>query len=186
MTMKKSILSLFVSILAISALQINAQIDSTSIVEIKVMPYKTLHYAAFFKQLGLTTNESGCEYIEGFNFEWGNYYTLEVEKTKLANPPMDASSIVYKLISIKSKSPATGDLVFQMRLEFEKHLGPGENQDIIIKKEDTIYRYDDEIDIHIPEDMIADWRNFLASRKDANALFTFQVENGILFRGIRK
>jgi hypothetical protein len=162
------------------------QKDSISIVEIKVSPWKTLTYGAFSKHLGLTTNDPGCDFIEGFDFEWGYYYTLEVEKTKLAQPPMDGSSLEYKLVSIQSKNPATSDMVFQMRLEFDKYLGKGDNIKLLVKKSDTIYLYDDEIEIHIPEDMKAAWDNFLSAGKDANALFTFQVENGILFRGIRK
>ena len=38
--------------------------------------------------------------IEGFEYIKGHKYTLLVEKTTLANPPMDASSVKYKLISI--------------------------------------------------------------------------------------
>ena len=37
---------------------------------------------------------SGFEYVKGYK------YTLLVEKTTLANPPMDASNVKYKLISI--------------------------------------------------------------------------------------
>lgn len=38
--------------------------------------------------------------ISGFEYIKGHKYTLLVEKTTLANPPMDASSVKYKLISI--------------------------------------------------------------------------------------
>jgi len=160
--------------------------DSSSIIEVKISPWKSLQYGAFFKQLALTSSEPACDFIEGFEFEWGYYYTLEVKKTKLAQPPSDGSSIECELIRILSKQPATSDMVFQMRLEFEKYLGKGDNRDLLVKKADTIYLYDNEIEIHIPDDMLAEWNNFLMARKDANALFTFQVENGILFRGIRK
>ncbi|MEZ5171950.1 MAG: DUF4377 domain-containing protein [Bacteroidia bacterium] len=163
-----------------------SQTDSTSIIEVKISPWKTLHYGAFFKQLGLTSSIESCNSIEGFEFEWGNYYTLEVKKTILANPPMDGSSVKYNLNKVKSKTPATGDMVFQMRLEFDRYLGNGENEDLIVKKEEDIYVYDRDIEIHIPEDMKAEWRNFYEARKDANALFTFQVKDGILFRGTRK
>ena len=35
----------------------------------------------------------------------GHKYTLLVEKTTLANPPMDASNVKYKLISIVEQIP---------------------------------------------------------------------------------
>ncbi|MGL4826381.1 MAG: DUF4377 domain-containing protein [Vibrionaceae bacterium] len=41
--------------------------------------------------------------IEGFKFEAGFSYQLEVSKTKLDNPPADASSLHYKLVRIIDK-----------------------------------------------------------------------------------
>ena len=184
--MKKSIFNLIVSILVISALQVNAQSDSTSIVEVKVMPWKTIYYGAFYKHLGLTTFPADIDHIKGFDFKWGYFYTLQVNQTKLANPPQDASSVEYELVKILSKSPATSDMAFEIRLEFKKYLGQGDNKDLIVKKTEDIYTYDEEIDIHIPKDMKAAWNNFLSEGKDVKALFTFQAENGILFRGISK
>ena len=43
--------------------------------------------------------------ISGFEYIKGHKYTLLVEKTTLANPPMDASSVKYKLISIVEQIP---------------------------------------------------------------------------------
>lgn len=43
--------------------------------------------------------------ISGFEYIKGHKYTLLVEKTTLANPPMDASSVKYKLISIVEQRP---------------------------------------------------------------------------------
>lgn len=41
--------------------------------------------------------------IEGFVYGKGFEYYLKVEKTHIANPPMDASDIKYKLIEVISK-----------------------------------------------------------------------------------
>lgn len=43
--------------------------------------------------------------IEGFNYEENNEYHLKLEKTVLANPPMDSGDTRYKLIQIISKTP---------------------------------------------------------------------------------
>ena len=43
--------------------------------------------------------------ISGFEYIKGHKYTLLVEKTTLVNPPMDASSVKYKLISIVEQIP---------------------------------------------------------------------------------
>ena len=41
--------------------------------------------------------------IEGFNYEPGYTYTLEVHAEKVDNPPADASSIRYKLVKVVKK-----------------------------------------------------------------------------------
>ena len=43
--------------------------------------------------------------IEGFTFEPGYAYELQVERTTLANPPADASRYTYKLLDELSKQP---------------------------------------------------------------------------------
>jgi hypothetical protein len=41
--------------------------------------------------------------IEGFDYEPGYIYHLKVKKKKIKNPPMDGSSISYRLVRIMSK-----------------------------------------------------------------------------------
>ncbi|MBZ9629261.1 DUF4377 domain-containing protein [Salegentibacter sp. LM13S] len=41
--------------------------------------------------------------IEGFDYEPGYIYHLKVKKKKIKNPPMDGSSISYRLVKIISK-----------------------------------------------------------------------------------
>ncbi len=43
--------------------------------------------------------------IEGFNYEPGFVYALEVKKTEIENPPADVSSTKYELVRIISKEP---------------------------------------------------------------------------------
>lgn len=43
--------------------------------------------------------------IEGFTFEPGYAYELQVERTTLGNPPADASRYTYKLLDERSKQP---------------------------------------------------------------------------------
>ncbi|WP_165024673.1 DUF4377 domain-containing protein [Dysgonomonas sp. ZJ279] len=45
--------------------------------------------------------------IEGFNYEEGNEYVIEVKEEKLENVPADASSIKYIMLKQLSKTPAT-------------------------------------------------------------------------------
>lgn len=43
-------------------------------------------------------------FIDGFMFEPGYFYTLQVMITHLANPPLDAYNVQYELISLLSKT----------------------------------------------------------------------------------
>lgn len=42
--------------------------------------------------------------IEGFEYEEGYSYTLEVRRTRVANPPMDGSRIRYTLVRVHAKT----------------------------------------------------------------------------------
>ena len=45
--------------------------------------------------------------IDGFEYEKGYEYVLEVKKIILANPPMDGSNLKYELIKVVSKDRPT-------------------------------------------------------------------------------
>ena len=47
----------------------------------------------------------GFNSIKGFTYERGHEYELRVERTILANPPMDGSNRTYSLISILQDRP---------------------------------------------------------------------------------
>lgn len=47
--------------------------------------------------------------IEGFNYEEGYEYVLEVKEEKVENVPADASSLKYMLVKEVSKTPATSE-----------------------------------------------------------------------------
>ncbi len=42
--------------------------------------------------------------IEGFNYEEGYEYVIEVSQEKIKNPPADGSSIKYKFVKLISKT----------------------------------------------------------------------------------
>ncbi|EKE82139.1 DUF4377 domain-containing protein [Idiomarina xiamenensis] len=53
--------------------------------------------------------------IAGFDYEWGYYYTLQVNTLRHANPPADASSLSYELVEVAQKVPAQGIQRYQLR-----------------------------------------------------------------------
>jgi hypothetical protein len=46
--------------------------------------------------------------IEGFEHEEGFQYLIEVERTRIPNPPADASSFRYRLLRVLSKEAVIG------------------------------------------------------------------------------
>ena len=45
--------------------------------------------------------------IEGFSYEPGYRYVLEVAQRSVANPPADGSSLAYRLVHVVSKTPSS-------------------------------------------------------------------------------
>ena len=46
--------------------------------------------------------------IEGFDYEPGSSYTIEVRRRRVSTPPADGSSFEYELLEILRKEPAAG------------------------------------------------------------------------------
>ncbi len=46
--------------------------------------------------------------IEGFTFEEGNLYTLEIAETVVENPPQDGSAVAWSLITVQAVEPVEG------------------------------------------------------------------------------
>ena len=51
--------------------------------EIKIEPYMYTQNYEHFKRLVFELPDSAADYIDGFNFEWGYYYTLRVKEKKV-------------------------------------------------------------------------------------------------------
>lgn len=56
------------------------------------------------------------EGVQGFEYERGYEYELSVEKTTLANPPADASNIVYRLLEVVSKE--AGSSLYRIKVSY--------------------------------------------------------------------
>ncbi len=73
-----------------------------------VAPQKCLYV-----KMGADTNWTFFyDQIEGFNYEEGYEYVLEVKKVKVENPPADGSSLKYTLVKEVSKTSKTSDGLF--------------------------------------------------------------------------
>lgn len=55
--------------------------------------------------------------IEGFSFQWGHTYVLEVDVDTVDNPPEDGSSVSYTLMSVISDTPVSPETTFVIRVD---------------------------------------------------------------------
>ena len=69
------------------------------------------------KTQGQADWEYSYDEIQGFDYEWGYVYTLEVNKTTIDNPPQDGSSIAIKLVKVLKKEAVTGSFELPLSME---------------------------------------------------------------------
>lgn len=147
--------------------------DKTTTEKVHIEPYKALCYGAFFKSLCLKTSDESADYIENFTFEWGFEYDLIVYKTQLELPPMDGSSIEFKLNKVVTKTAVPEGYEFRLRLENELFLGPGENTSTFKQVNDSIFLYMDEIEILVSDEFKPAIQDVIKNKGNINARCTF-------------
>ena len=124
--MKTVLLILFVGLFTISFAQKKDRVDQ---ITVTIEPYKRATNGAFYTFLALKCSDRGVEYIDGFDFEWGYFYELELKRTKLAQPMEDAGDTDYHLIKIISKKAVADSTTFKTHLNGWVQLAPNIKDD---------------------------------------------------------
>ncbi len=71
--------------------------------------------------------------IEGFEYELGFIYDIKVRKVEIENPPMDASSIKYILVNVRSKERVPEDQSFEINLkEYGQNFVTGTDEELAL------------------------------------------------------
>ncbi len=154
----------------------------TRTITVQVEPYMTLSYGAFFKSLVIKTDVPGPEHITGFQFTWGHRYTLKVRSHKLRSPPQDGSDTEYTLLAVLKDEPAPAGTEFELALQNEVYLGPGEQASAFVAVNDSTFRYHEEIDVEVPAALRAEFNKVLAGT-DRRGRFVFVDERRIRLVG---
>lgn len=157
----------------------------TRTITVQVEPYKALSYGAFFKSLVIRTDVPGPEHITGFHFTWGHRYTLKVRAHKLASPPQDGSDTEYTLIAVLKDEPAPADLEFELALQNDVYLGPGEQSSSFEAVNDSTFRYFEEIDLEVPAALRPEFNTVLAGT-DRRGRFVLVDERRIRLVGFSR
>ena len=145
--------------------------QQTIIKEIKIKPYMYTQNYEHFKRLVLDSPNSEAEYVDGFDFEWGYFYTLKVKEIYLGELP-DGTNHEYSLLKVISKEKVSDTVIFRMSIDPLKYyhkLEEGISNYTLSQLNDSTYLYMDQVEIEIPQ-------NFLES-------FKKKQDDEINFRG---
>ena len=135
---------------------------------ITVEPYKYTQNYEHFKRLILKSSDSEIEFIDGFDFEWGYYYTLKVKENKIG-PLSDRTMYEYYLSKIISKKPAPDSMLFILCIDPLLYYHKSEEDVTTLSAiNDSIYLYMEEVEIEIPFKL----REYFHKKIDNNEGFT--------------
>ena len=124
-----------------------------------------------FKRLVLDSPNSEAEYVDGFDFEWGYFYTLKVKEIYIGELS-DGTRYEYSLLKVISKEKVSDTVIFRMfidPLRYYHKLEEGVSNYTLSQLNDSTYFYMDQVEIEIPQ-------NFQES-------FRKKKDNKINFRG---
>ena len=115
-----------------------------------------------FKRLVLDSPDSEAEHIDGFDFEWGYYYTLKVKEKKVG-PLSDGTRYDYSLLKVISKKRVADSVVFKMSIDPLRYYDKIEDEDgisnyTLSQLNDSTYLYMDKVEIEIPQKFLEFFR----------------------------
>tara|TARA_A100001037_G_C15066711_1_gene597416 strand:+ start:82 stop:621 length:540 start_codon:yes stop_codon:yes gene_type:complete len=160
--------------------------QQTIIKEIKIKPYMYTQNYEHFKRLVLDSPNSEAEYVDGFDFEWGYFYTLKVKETYIGELS-DGTRYEYSLLKVISKEKVPDTLIFRMSIDPLKYYHKLEEEGIsnytLSQLNDSTYLYMDQVEIEIPQNFLESFRK----KKDDEINFRgdFKFVNGKRVRLVR-
>ena len=129
-----------------------------------------------FKRLVLDSPDSEAEYIDGFDFEWGYYYTLKVKETKVG-PLSDGTRYNYSLLKVIAKEETPDSMIFKMYIDPLRYYSKLEEEGIsnytLNKLNDSTYLYMDKVEIEVPEKLQELFKEKIDNESDFRGNFKF-------------
>ena len=114
-----------------------------------------------FKRLVFESPDSEAEYIDGFNFEWGYYYTLRVKELEIRQLS-DGTRYEYYLLKVISKEKVSDTVIFRMFIDplsyYHKLEEDGISNYTLSQLNDSTYLYMDNVQIEVPHKFLESFR----------------------------
>ena len=151
---------------------------------ITIAPYMSFQNYEHFKRLTLSTPDSYAEYIDGFDFEWGYTYKLNVKETTLAETWSDGTRYEFELNNIVSKTKESDSTTFKLLIDPNRYyykLPPEEEYMNATLKQlnDSTYLYFERVEIEVPEQLREKFAPIAAGEKSQRGTFIYINEQRI-------
>lgn len=122
---------------------------------VTISSYKIVQNYEHFKRFVLHSNRPQVEFIEGFEYEWGYNYTIQIKEIEISPRLTDGTSFRHQLVKVISKTPVSNDFKFQLFLDgrryYQEESGDDEQMNASLQPIDTdTYLYMDELIIEVP------------------------------------
>lgn len=147
-----------------------AQQVSTKTIIVK--PYMYTQNYEHFKRMVLISPDSEAEYIDGFDFEWGYDYTLEVTEREVG-PLSDGTRYDYSLLKVIFKEKVADTAVFKMYVDpFRYYHNPRDDDAAnytLQQLNDSTHLYMEMLEIEVPVEL--------------EGRFSRSIDHGVGFRG---
>ena len=141
-----------------------------------------------FKRLVLDSPNSEVEYVDGFDFEWGYFYTLKVKEIYIEELS-DGTRYEFSLLNIISKEKVSDTVIFSMSIDPLRYYHKLEEEGIsnytLSQLNDSTYLYMDQVEIEIPQNFLESFKK--KQDEEINLRGDFKFVNGKRVRlvGIR-
>lgn len=156
---------------------------------ITIGPHKSFEAYEHFNRLTLNSPDSNVEFIDGFDFEWGYTYRLDVEETKFIVSFSDGTDAEHSLNRIISKTRVSDSTEFRLFLDselypYEVHSSEVEMNKTFVQLNDSTFNYMKEIEIEIPAHLKEKFRQVTDEKKAEMGTFVFISSNRIRLVGL--
>ena len=159
---------------------------STEIMVIE--PYRTLENYEHFKRLVLTCDNVDASYIEGFRFQWGYRYLLEVEVKTLPYTLSDGTKYEYRLLRVLIKEPVRENFTFKLFIDPLLYYGSKDDPEQIenlIQKTDSSYVYMEDVEIVVPSQHMEAFKTMKNGELGRIGIFNFNEERNIVLQELQ-
>ena len=146
---------------------------------ITLEPYMYTQNYEHFKRLVFESPDSEAEYIDGFDFEWGYYYTLRVKELDIGELS-DGTRYEYSLLKVISKEKVSDTVIFRMFIDplryYHKLEEDGISNYTLSQLNDSTYLYMDKVEIEIPHKFLEYFRK--KTNNEIGFIGNFKFVNG--------